>query len=119
MFGQNGLGCWTRNRHELLLFAVRGSFPAPFGEDVPDSLINADRRAHSQKPDSVYELFRSGTRLLEDGDCHAAVVPLARARDLDPEKTSIREALGRALFGSRRQNRGRSVPTPDPVARGA
>ena len=52
--------------------------------------------------DSVYELFRNGTRLLEDGDCHAAVVPLARARDLDPEKTSIREALGRALFGSRR-----------------
>ena len=52
--------------------------------------------------DSVYELFQNGTRLLEDGDCHAAVVPLARARDLDPEKTSIREALGRALFGSRR-----------------
>jgi len=22
-----GLGTWTRNRHELLLFAVRGSFP--------------------------------------------------------------------------------------------
>ena len=37
--------------------------------------------------DSVYELFQNGTRLLEDGDCHAAVVPLARARDLDPEKT--------------------------------
>jgi len=52
--------------------------------------------------DSVYELFQNGTRLLEDGDCHAAVVPLARARDLDPEKTSIREALDRALCGSRR-----------------
>ena len=57
---------------------------------------------HGGETDSVYELFRNGTRLLEDGDCHAAVVPLARARDLDPEKTSIREALGRALFGSRR-----------------
>jgi len=54
------------------------------------------------EPESVYELFVNGTRLLEDGDCHAAVVPLARARDLEPEKTSIREALGRALFGSRR-----------------
>ena len=53
-------------------------------------------------PDSAYELFQAGTRLLEDGDFHAAAVPLARARDLEPEKTSIREALGRALFGSRR-----------------
>jgi tetratricopeptide (TPR) repeat protein len=52
--------------------------------------------------DSAYELFRNGTRLLEDGDFHAAAVPLARARELEPDKASIREALGRALFGSRR-----------------
>jgi Flp pilus assembly protein TadD len=39
---------------------------------------------------------------LEDGDFHAATVPLARARDLEPDKTSIREALGRALFRSQR-----------------
>ena len=52
--------------------------------------------------DSLYELFQRGTRLLEAGDFHAAAVSLSRARDLDPEKTSIREALGRALFGSQR-----------------
>jgi Flp pilus assembly protein TadD len=52
--------------------------------------------------DSVYDLFTRGTQLLEDGDFHAATVPLARARDLDPDKTSIREALGRALFRSQR-----------------
>ena len=52
--------------------------------------------------DSAYDLFTRGTRLLEDGDFHAATVPLARARDLEPDKTSIREALGRALFGSQR-----------------
>jgi TolA-binding protein len=52
--------------------------------------------------DNVYELFRNGTRLLEDGDYHAAAVPLSRARDLEPDKTSIREALGRAFFGSAR-----------------
>jgi len=52
--------------------------------------------------DSVYDLFTRGTRLLEDGDYHAATVPLARARDLDPGKASIREALGRALFRSQR-----------------
>jgi tetratricopeptide (TPR) repeat protein len=52
--------------------------------------------------DDVYELFQSGTRLLEARDYHAATVPLARARNLEPEKTSIREALGRAYFHSRR-----------------
>jgi len=52
--------------------------------------------------ENVYDLFRNGTRLLEDGDFHAATVPLARARDLAPDKDSIREALGRALFHCRR-----------------
>ena len=52
--------------------------------------------------DSVYELFTRGTQLLEDGDFHAATVPLARAAEIEPDKTSIREALGRALFRSQR-----------------
>lgn len=51
--------------------------------------------------DDVYELFRRGTELLEAGDHHQAAVPLALARDLAPEQTSIREALGRALFHNR------------------
>ena len=50
----------------------------------------------------VYELFQRGKRLLEAGDFNQATVPLARARDLEPEKTSIREALGRAYFRSSR-----------------
>ncbi|HWF26386.1 MAG TPA: tetratricopeptide repeat protein [Solirubrobacteraceae bacterium] len=52
--------------------------------------------------DDVYELFRRGTSLLEEGHNHQATVPLARARDLAPDKTSIREALGRALFHAKR-----------------
>jgi tetratricopeptide (TPR) repeat protein len=48
--------------------------------------------------DDVYDLFRRGTELLEAGHHHQAVIPLSRARDLAPEQTSIREALGRALF---------------------
>ena len=52
--------------------------------------------------ESVYDLFQRGTALLEGGNFHAAVVPLARARDLAPDKTSIREALGRAYFRSGR-----------------
>ncbi len=49
-----------------------------------------------------YDLFQNGTRLLEERDFHAAAVPLRRVRDLEPDKTSIREALGRALFGAQR-----------------
>jgi predicted Zn-dependent protease len=52
--------------------------------------------------DSVYELYKRGSELLSAGDHHAAIVPLTRARDLEPTKTSIREALGRALFHARR-----------------
>src|SRR5436853_3445574 len=52
--------------------------------------------------DDVYELFQRGTELLEAGHNHQATVPLSRARDLAPDKTSIREALGRALFRAQR-----------------
>jgi Flp pilus assembly protein TadD len=51
--------------------------------------------------DDVYELFQRGTRLLESGDFDQATVPLRKAAALEPEKTSIREALGRAYFRSR------------------
>ncbi len=50
----------------------------------------------------AYELFRQGTELLEAGDHHAATVPLARARELAPDKDSVREAYGRALFLAQR-----------------
>lgn len=50
----------------------------------------------------VYMLFQRGTDLLESGDYHQALIPLRQARDADPEKTSIREALGRALFHTQR-----------------
>jgi Flp pilus assembly protein TadD len=52
--------------------------------------------------EDVYELFVRGTELLEAGHNHQATVPLEKARDLAPDKTSIREALGRALFGAQR-----------------
>jgi tetratricopeptide (TPR) repeat protein len=50
----------------------------------------------------VYDLFTRGTELLEAGDYNAAAIPLERASRLDPEKGSIREALGRAYFRSAR-----------------
>jgi Flp pilus assembly protein TadD len=54
--------------------------------------------------DDVYELFSRGTELLEARHFHQAVIPLSRARDLAPDKCSIREALGRALFHVQRYN---------------
>ena len=55
--------------------------------------------------DSVYDLYKRGCDLLAHGDHMAAIVPLSRARDLEPTKTSIREALGRALFHAQRYER--------------
>jgi Flp pilus assembly protein TadD len=52
--------------------------------------------------DSVYDLYRSGCELLRHGDYQAAIVPLTRARTQEPDKASIREALGRALFRAQR-----------------
>ena|SRR5437868_6467505 len=51
--------------------------------------------------EDVYDLYTRGTALLEAGDFNSATVPLSKARDLEPGKTSIREALGRAYFRSR------------------
>jgi Flp pilus assembly protein TadD len=58
--------------------------------------------------DDVYDLFQRGTALLEAGDFNSATVPLSRARDLAPDKTSIREALGRAYFRSAQYERARA-----------
>ena len=52
--------------------------------------------------EGAYELFKKGSALLEAGDFNAAAIPLERARDLEPDKSSIREALGRAYFRSSR-----------------
>jgi Flp pilus assembly protein TadD len=55
-----------------------------------------------ERGETVYDLFQRGSQLLEAGDFAAATVPLERARRLEPDKTSIREALGRAYFRSGR-----------------
>jgi N6-adenosine-specific RNA methylase IME4 len=54
-----GLGVWTRNRHELLLFAARGQTEPPDPKRRPDSVIEADRGRHSQKPAAAYELIEA------------------------------------------------------------
>ncbi|HYZ70900.1 MAG TPA: tetratricopeptide repeat protein [Thermoleophilaceae bacterium] len=51
-----------------------------------------------ERGEHVYDLFKRGTALLESRDFHSATIPLAQAAALEPDKTSIREALGRAYF---------------------
>jgi Flp pilus assembly protein TadD len=46
----------------------------------------------------TYTLYRRGMELLEDGDYEHATEPLAEAARREPEKTSVREALGRAYY---------------------
>ena len=55
----------------------------------------------------VYDLFTRGSALLESGDFNAATIPLERASRLEPDKGSIREALGRAYFRSGRYAKAR------------
>jgi Flp pilus assembly protein TadD len=46
----------------------------------------------------TYTLYRRGIELLEDGDFEHATPPLAEAARRAPEKSSVREALGRAYY---------------------
>ena len=48
--------------------------------------------------DSLYTLYRRGIELLEDGDFEHAKAPLEEAARQAPEKSSVREALGRVYF---------------------
>ena len=52
-----GAGQWVRQRHEYLLLGMRGEYPTPDGSLRPDSVIEADRGKHSEKPRRVYELI--------------------------------------------------------------
>ena len=65
----------------------------------PDAPVEPDpSRSPDERAEHVYDLFRRGTALLEARDFAAAAIPLEQARSLEPDKTSIREALGRAYF---------------------
>jgi len=48
--------------------------------------------------EQTYTLYRRGIELLEDGDFEHATEPLAEAARRAPEKSSVREALGRAYY---------------------
>jgi Flp pilus assembly protein TadD len=52
----------------------------------------------------AYDLFQEGRTRLRKGMTAQATVPLEKAKKLEPDKASIREALGIAYFRLRRWN---------------
>lgn len=52
-----GPGYWFRVRHEHLLLGVRGEIPAPAPWNRPDSVIEAARGKHSEKPEEAYRII--------------------------------------------------------------
>ena len=60
-----------------------------------------------QRAETAYDLFERGRRFLAHGHPHQAAMLLGRAKLLEPEKASIREALGRALYMAGRPRRAR------------
>lgn len=61
-----------------------------------------DRGVAAQPGGGVYEWYTRGLDLLGSGSPAAAVQLLQRAADAEPASRSIREALARAQFGTRR-----------------
>jgi len=57
--------------------------------------------AEERTTESTYSLYRRGMELLEDGDFEHAKGPLEEAARRAPEKSSVREALGRVYFRTR------------------
>jgi tetratricopeptide (TPR) repeat protein len=58
-----------------------------------------DSHTHDQ---DAYALFQRGLSLIAESHWAQATVPLEKAKRLEPDKSSIREALGRAYFRSGR-----------------
>jgi N6-adenosine-specific RNA methylase IME4 len=54
-----GPGVWLRQRHELLLIATRGNVSPPDPEERCDSVIDARRTRHSEKPEDSYKLIET------------------------------------------------------------
>ena len=56
---QTGIGHWSRSVHELLLIGTRGDIPGPAPGTQFTSVIEAEVRGHSVKPEWQYELIEA------------------------------------------------------------
>jgi Flp pilus assembly protein TadD len=62
--------------------------------------VTAEQLPPDPASDDAYALFQRGLSLLAESHWAQAAVSLEKAKRLEPDKTSIREALGRAYFRS-------------------
>jgi Flp pilus assembly protein TadD len=70
--------------------------------------LTAEQLPPDPASDDAYALFQRGLSLLAESHWAQAAVSLEKAKRLEPDKTSIREALGRAYFRSGRYRRAAS-----------
>jgi tetratricopeptide (TPR) repeat protein len=70
--------------------------------------VTAEQLPPDPASDDAYALFQRGLSLLAGSHWAQAAVSLEKAKRLEPDKTSIREALGRAYFRSGRYRRAAS-----------
>jgi tetratricopeptide (TPR) repeat protein len=70
--------------------------------------VTAEQLPPDPASDDAYALFQRGLSLLAESHWAQAAVSLEKAKRLEPDKTSIREALGRAYFRSGRYKRAAS-----------
>jgi len=52
-----GMGYYSRVKHELLLIGIKGKMSPPKTQSRYQSVINAERKEHSKKPDLVYDII--------------------------------------------------------------
>jgi tetratricopeptide (TPR) repeat protein len=67
--------------------------------------MTAEQLPPDPASEDAYALFQRGLSLLAESHWAQAAVSLEKAKRLEPDKTSIREALGRAYFRSGRYRR--------------
>src|SRR5947209_13987292 len=81
--------------------------------------VNEPNQLNEDGPPRAYELLERARQILQNGHPHQAAMLLGRAKLMEPDKASIREALGRALYLSGRTARARrefaKVVQIDPV----
>jgi Flp pilus assembly protein TadD len=63
--------------------------------------------SRDERPSRAYDLLERAVEFLRRGHPHQAAMLLGEAKLLEPDKASIREALGRALYLSGRTARAR------------
>ena len=52
-----GMGYYVRGKHELLLIATKGKPELPLPKNRPESVIEAPRTNHSEKPKIIYDII--------------------------------------------------------------